>query len=271
MLTPLKIRKIDIRYCVILFCIIIMIFLPLLLFKQSTVQEQNEEANKTIFSYQSYKLQTITPKILPLNGFLQIPELPNGCEATALSIALNYDGCPADKMEIALSYIPRVPFTETEKGLYGGNPENVYVGDPKGFGYYVFEKPVQLAAKKFLQDHHANRTVQDLTGKHFFIFEDLINTGTPIVIWNTLNFEPPIYSKRTWTLYEEETVYQPYSNLHATVIYGYDSFYYYVYDPLVGPRKVLRFLLHTNWEQMGARAIAILRTGQPPVRFFIRP
>ena len=41
---------------------------------------------------------------IPVSNIFQMPELPNGCEATAVTIALNYYKFPADKMKIAEKY-----------------------------------------------------------------------------------------------------------------------------------------------------------------------
>ena len=49
------------------------------------------------------------PKSYIIQGFPiinQMPELPTGCEITAMTMALNYYGYQADKVEMATQYLP---------------------------------------------------------------------------------------------------------------------------------------------------------------------
>ena len=75
-------------------------------------------------SFQS-PLENETPDTYLISDFeveLQMPELPTGCEITALTMALNYYGCPADKVEIAERYLPTVP-----ADLYYGDDGRLYL------------------------------------------------------------------------------------------------------------------------------------------------
>lgn len=66
----------------------------------------------------------------------QWPEMPNGCEATALTMLLQYYGFAADKLSVAYDYIPRSDFTYTWFSTYGPDPASAYAGDPALFGFY---------------------------------------------------------------------------------------------------------------------------------------
>ena len=65
----------------------------------------------------------------------QMPELPTGCEITSLTMALNYYGYSADKMAMALEYLPTVGWTNTYYGdnetLYGNDIYNYFIGNPQ--------------------------------------------------------------------------------------------------------------------------------------------
>lgn len=206
---------------------------------------------------------SVSSHLLPLEGFSQLPELSNGCEATSLSIALQYYGYPADKVEIAKNYIPTTPLARTWHGYYSGDPALTYCGDAAGLGYYCFAAPLCDAANQYLQEQNSVLRAVDLTGAQPSLLKKLVSRGSPVVFWATLDFSPAQKSQRTWTIFHEDTEYRPYSNLHCLVLYGFDQFYYYVYDPLNGKIQVPRLMFEVRFEEMGRRAICL--SGAPAV------
>ena len=76
----------------------------------------------------------------------QWPEMPNGCEATALTMLLQYYGFAADKLSVAYDYIPRSDFTYTWFSTYGPDPASAYAGDPALFGFYCLAPAVAEGA-----------------------------------------------------------------------------------------------------------------------------
>lgn len=71
-----------------------------------------------------------------IEGFPEIfqnPELPTGCEITALAMALGYYGFDADKTVLASDYLPREEYEvrQGEDGLmYGSDLNEYFLGDP---------------------------------------------------------------------------------------------------------------------------------------------
>lgn len=65
---------------------------------------------------------------------MQMPELPTGCEITALTMTLNYYGFQIDKVTMATKYLPTLPSADvyvTEDGiLYGNDMNQFFIGDP---------------------------------------------------------------------------------------------------------------------------------------------
>lgn len=64
----------------------------------------------------------------------QYPELPTGCEITAMTMVLNYYGYNVDKVTMALDYMPKIQaeFYRSEDGrLMGPDLENFFVGDQR--------------------------------------------------------------------------------------------------------------------------------------------
>jgi len=57
-----------------------------------------------------------------MKNILQKPELPTGCEATALAIVLNFLGFDADKCEIVDHYMPKTTKLYSMNTHFIGNP-----------------------------------------------------------------------------------------------------------------------------------------------------
>lgn len=121
-------------------------------------------------SFQS-PLENETPDTYLISDFeveLQMPELPTGCEITALTMALNYYGCPADKVEIAERYLPTVPadlYYGDDGRLYGPDLNRYFVGDPATRGGYICgTEAIVYAANSHLADINSSLHAVDLTG-----------------------------------------------------------------------------------------------------------
>ncbi len=194
---------------------------------------------------------------LDVEGVLQLPELPNGCEATSLAILLRYYGYDADKMEIAFTYLPRTEFVTTWFGVFGGDPETSYCGDPAGTGYYCFAAPLKEAADRYLADQGSALRAADRTGCSVYDLRALLAGGAPVVVWGTIDWQPIEMSERTWLLYSDGSVYRPMRNLHCLVLTGYDETSYTVYDPLEGAQRIPAALFETRWREMGSRALSL--------------
>lgn len=64
---------------------------------------------------------------------LQMPELPTGCEITAMTMVLNYYGYMVSKEEMAVEYLPTVPanlYYGSDGRLYGPDLNRYFVGNP---------------------------------------------------------------------------------------------------------------------------------------------
>ncbi len=196
--------------------------------------------------------------LLPVQGIYQKPELPNGCEATSLAALLRYYGYPADKVELAYGFIPREDFAESMTERFGPDPETAYAGDPAGTGFYCFAQPLAQGANAYLEGIGAPERAVDLTGCTPFVLRKTLASGRPVAVWTTLRMEALAYSTTYWWQFSgSETLYIPQTNLHCVLLHGYDSDFYYLFDPLYGAVKAPRLLFETRWIQMGSRALAL--------------
>lgn len=188
----------------------------------------------------------------------QNPELPNGCEVASLAMALGAAGCPADKLALYQSYLPKADFSYAGAQCYGPNPEKWYAGDAANLkgGWYCFEGPIIQAANRWLDDHGSASRARAAAGLGRDELERCAGDGIPLVVWVTLGYAQPQYSDFSWTL-EDGRPYRPYSNLHCVVLAGMEDGQYRIADPLSGFTLVDRDMLWDSFSAMGCRAMVI--------------
>lgn len=204
---------------------------------------------------------------LEVEGILQEPELPNGCEATSLAILLNHYGYRADKIDIADNYLVKEDFWAGEWGeMYGPDPEAAYPGapGPDMLGYYCYPGVIIETAGSYIEAHQGPHAAEDLSGATTRRLRGLLDEGVPVIVWCTTDLLP----RRTtvqfhWYFSQGAEPYYPYVNMHAMVLTGYDSQYYYFCDPLDEHNKVARTTFDDNYIEVGRRAVALMATEEP--------
>lgn len=187
---------------------------------------------------------------------LQNPELPSGCELTALTMLLQFKGINKDKMEL-LPEMKKDPtpikWGKNGKIEYWGNPNIGYVGDitgkEKGFGIYhagLFD-----LLEKYIP------TAEDLTRGSFEELEQKVSDGIPVLVWTTIRFTIP--SEKQWVIWDSplgpiKTTFQE----HTVLLVGYDENHVYVNDPLSGKKQyqIEKKQFIATWEAMGRQALS---------------
>ncbi len=202
---------------------------------------------------------------LRINSILQNPELPNGCEVTALAIVLNSMGYMIDKSTLSDYYLPQFPFymanVNGEEVRAGGDPSLFYAGSPKSRSnaYYCFAGPVVSAANTFLNERGSAAIATDITGAGE---EELINQldmGNPVIAWGTLSMGDAFtFAPNAWIINEETgEKHIPFLNLHCVVLTGYDEDFFYLADPIRGNVVYKRSTFMNAYNQIGRRAAVI--------------
>jgi len=148
----------------------------------------------------------------------QRPELPNGCEITAVTMMLQYAGAKVNKMQMARE-MPR-----------SGDPNYGYIGQPwDSTGITIFPPALMSMVEKYAG------SAKNLTGQGFDAIKYQINLGHPVVTWNTLYGFP----------------------YHALVVTGYDKNYVYYNDCWANQTLQMginQFI--NNWNTQKRRAIS---------------
>ena len=189
----------------------------------------------------------------------QYPELPTGCEITAMTMVLNYYGYNVDKVTMALDYMPKVQaeFYRSEDGrLMGPDLENYFVGDPtQETGYICGTGAIVTAANAYLTDVGSDLTAVAMKHTRPEELYDLIDQGTPVVIWCTINMED---RAETDGWYREDGTYMEWStNDHGAVLIGYDEDTVTVADPIYSRITVSRVQFEKIFAERGGQCVIL--------------
>lgn len=188
---------------------------------------------------------------IPVQNVMQIPELPNGCEITSLTIVLNYKGFDVSKLTMSDKYLP--------KGALGKvAPISANIGDPRNqYGSYGCYAPVIVkAAENFFEDQGVDMKATDLTGSSPKALYAQIANGNPVIAWATIDLKTP-YLLNSWNIGGE--IYFWKHPLHCMVLCGYDLLERTVTiaDPLVGIRTFDMDDFELRYKQLWSQAVVI--------------
>lgn len=181
----------------------------------------------------------------------QYPELPTGCEATALTMVLSYMGFDVEKEDIAANYM--------EKKDYPGDFVHYYVGDPfaeTGLGIYA--PGLCRTANNYLMAQNSDYKAVDISGNKFSKLFDYIKEGKPVMIWTTYHLERAPKKSSTYTL-DDGVAYTWKSNEHCMVLIGFDlkEGMVTLANPAIGIVKYPIKLIEKRYNQFDRMAIVI--------------
>lgn len=181
----------------------------------------------------------------------QMPNLPNGCEVTSLSMLMNYYGIKVNKNELAEN-IQHVDFF-TDGGKYRGNPNQGFVGHMSiaNAGWCVYNGPLYNVARKYTTH------IKNITGSDFLSLLKLVSNGHPVLIITTTTFNR-VNDMQTWDTNTGKVNVTPSS--HACVITGYSKpkKVVYVNNPYGYKNQPVNWKnLQASYNQQGRQALYI--------------
>lgn len=166
---------------------------------------------------------------------LQMPELPTGCEATALGTLLRMNGISVTKFDVA----DAMPKSDGSDFVYSfwGNPYSATDG-------WACMAPCSvITANKFLKN--TNKVAVEYTGT------DLMDLKFPCAVWVTMYLNDPMPSK-----YESDG-YRLFRNPHCVVVDRIELDSVYVIDPLVGEVAYPLERFNSTYKELGCQAVCI--------------
>lgn len=151
----------------------------------------------------------------------QLPELPTGCEVTAVTMMLQYAGSHQNKIQVARE----MPKHET-------NPKMGYVGDPFSRSGWTIYPP---ALTTLIESEVGSS--EDLSGSTLQVIENKLAQEDPVVVWMTMHGFV----------------------VHAITLVGFDNNYIFYNDPWtgLGYLKMEKSEFLENWSSQESRAVSI--------------
>ncbi|KEO83914.1 hypothetical protein EL26_06925 [Tumebacillus flagellatus] len=184
----------------------------------------------------------------------QAPELPTGCEATSLTMLLNYEGIAADKTDVVrkLPVVDVPVYLGDDSEMTGGDPNLGFVGDPfSADGYGVYHAPIA----KVLNSYLPGRAL-DLSGKSFDDVLAAVAEDHPVVTWMAMDLDD-VSTAYVWKTPDGQQIDWKVPE-HCVLLTGYDESNVTVHDPYSG--QTVRYdkqRFRQVWEALGSQAVTV--------------
>lgn len=195
--------------------------------------------------------------IIPVPYLSQKGVLDRGCELISAIMVLHFYRCPVGVEDFA-AQVPTSELTQTENGLAGELPSNVFIGDPHAMdGLGCYSPVITTAMNQFLP--RVGKHAQALEGVDFsLLVSQYLKCGTPIILWVTSNMAEPSAGPK-WVISKTGETFQWISGEHCMVMIGCDRQYCYFRDP-DGPDGTVIFdraLVEQRYRLLGSQAIVV--------------
>lgn len=171
----------------------------------------------------------------------QYPSMPAGCEIYSLAAVLQAMDHDADPDSIVANQLPF--------DVEGDDYASAFWGDPHWSGEGM-PPAIMAAGNAFLEEAGASERFANLTGTDFDELASKASSGTPVLVWTTLDFEDPYFDEplEANSFYDLE---------HCVVLLGVEGHRACIMDPTQGYVTVNYDWFKYLYEQCGSMALAI--------------
>lgn len=236
--------------------------------EQQVQQTTAATTSRTVITSRQRKAYDSNSVYIDMENILQNPELPVGCEITALTILLRYYGFNAEKTDMARNYLPRSSGNarEVDGKIYKDSFYDYFVGDPFSRGYGCFSPAIERAANSYISSHGGGYTVKNISGCHPDTLYEYLIQDIPVLCWATDGMIEPEYYE-SW--YDNATGEKLdwYLNEHCFVLTGFNitNSTVTLNDPMKGiiDYNIDRF--EVRFKQMHSQAIVLIPNTPEPV------
>ena len=171
----------------------------------------------------------------------QYPSMPAGCEIYSLTAVLQAMGHDADPDSIVANQLPFDVEGDDYASAFWGDPYWSGEGMPPAF---------MAAGNAYLEEAGASERFANITGTDFDELASKASSGTPVLVWTTLDFEDPYFDEplEANSFYDLE---------HCVVLLGVEGHRACIMDPTQGYVTVNYSWFKYLYEQCGSMALAI--------------
>lgn len=171
----------------------------------------------------------------------QYPSMPAGCEIYSLAAVLQAMDHDADPDSIVANQLPF--------DVEGDDYASAFWGDPYWSGEGM-PPAIMAAGNAFLEEAGASERFANLAGTDFDELAGKASSGTPVLVWTTLDFEDPYFDEplEANSFYDLE---------HCVVLLGVEGHRACIMDPTQGYVTVNYDWFKYLYEQCGSMALAI--------------
>lgn len=171
----------------------------------------------------------------------QYPSMPAGCEIYSLTAVLQAMGHDADPDSIVANQLPF--------DVEGDDYASAFWGDPYWSGEGM-PPAILTAGNAYLEEAGASERFANITGTDFDELASKASSGTPVLVWTTLDFEDPYFDEplEANSFYDLE---------HCVVLLGVEGHRACIMDPTQGYVTVNYSWFKYLYEQCGSMALAI--------------
>ena len=186
----------------------------------------------------------------------QSGQAPTGCESVSAVMLLRYLGYPVTIPDFLDHVLERGVFEKRGDELWGSDPRQCFVGDPRdpeALGCYA---PVMVKALRRVAGERYD--VIDETGTEIDeLCRRYIDNGMPVLLWCSINMRPTVNGP-WYRLIPSGQPFMWVSNEHCLLLVGYDE-HYICNDPWDN-NGVVSYPRRTMWErhrEQGMQAVGL--------------
>lgn len=202
--------------------------------------QKNNSFTLPQFGWNLYEEKSnILPDEYLINNFeiiYQMPELPTGCEITAMDMMLNYYGYYIDKVELATKYMPTILYDERindDNVADKSDLSNYFIGDPTTYdGIVAGSNAITIAANNYLETINTEYSAVNISGSNTDTLYEYVSKDTPVAVWVTICMEDRPETK-TFSFDEGNSIEWSTQD-HGAVLIGYTDETVTIADPISG-------------------------------------